>query len=172
LRTHRTIRRLAIACALTATFLPTGADMAMAQRFEPSCQTYTHRYSLSAGSSIPLRVGFVDTSLQICRGSDGFITSADASQTTGSTGPGTAAGFVVEPSLAVVTDQRGATARAKYEGRLRTCIAQRTPLCSESHEYEILAFFSPVGPTTRDREQPEWSHAEETPGGVHYHEDS
>jgi hypothetical protein len=151
-------------------FLSIGIETALAQRFEPSCKTFTHRYFLSAGSAIPLRVGFVDTSLTICRRSDGFIESADAGQTAGTTGPGTAAGFVVEPSLAVVTEQRGATAKSKYEGRVRVCLAQRTPICSESHDYTIFAHFSPVGPTTRDRTQPEWSHAEETPGGVHYHE--
>lgn len=172
MRMIRALRGLLLAGMVGTAFLSIGIEPALAQRFEPSCKTFTHRYFLSAGSAIPLRVGFVDTSLTICRRSDGFIESADAGQTTGTTGPGTAAGFVVEPSLAVVTEQKGATVKSKYEGRVRVCLAQRTPICSESHDYTIFAHFSPVGPTTRDRTEPEWSHAEETPGGVHYHEDS
>jgi hypothetical protein len=165
------LRASALACILTVATLSAGTTTAWAQRPEPECKTFTHRYFLSAGA-VPLRVGFVDTSLTICRGSNGFITEADASQTAGTTGPGTVAGFVIEPSLAVVSDQRGASADARYEGRLRICLAQRTPICSESHDYAIHAHFSPVGPTLRDRTQPEWSHAEESPGGVHYHEDA
>lgn len=162
-----------IACIVATALLPMGSGTAWAQRPQPECKTHTHRYFLSAGSAITIRVGFVDTALTICRGSDGFITRANADQTTGTTGPGTAAGFVVEASLAVVSDQNGTVAKARYEGRLRACLAgERTPICSESHDYTIFARFSPVGPVVHDRTRPQWSHAEETPGGVHYHEDA
>jgi hypothetical protein len=168
----RTIRAFALVVALSAALFPLTSGSASAQRFEPNCQTFTHRYFLSAGSAVPLRVGFVDTSLTVCRGSDGWITRAAADQSVGTTGPGTAAGFVVEPSLASVTDQRGTKATARYEGRLRICLAQRTPICSESHDYTIYGYFSPVGPTLRDRTRTDWSHGDERPGGVHYHENA
>jgi hypothetical protein len=151
--------------------IPPAVGSALAQAPQPRCKTFTHRYFLSAGSLITLRVGFVDTSMTICSGRDGFITRADAHQSSGATGPGTAAGFSIEPSLSVVSDQTGTAAKARYEGRLRICLAQRTNICSESYDYTIHADFSPVGPTLRDRTVPEWSHGEETPGGVHYHED-
>jgi hypothetical protein len=166
-------RAYVIACIVATAILPMGSGTAWAQRPQPECKTHTHRYFLSAGSAIPIRVGFVDTALTICRGSNGMITRASADQTTGATGPGTAAGFVIEPSLAIVSDQTATSARARYEGRLRACLAgERTPICSESHDYTIYAKFSPVGPTTNDRTRPQWSHAEETAGGVHYHEDA
>jgi hypothetical protein len=148
-----------------------GSGGGWAQQPQPECKTFTHRYYVSAGSTITLRVGFIDTSLTVCRGSNGMITRAAADQTTGETGPGTAAGFVVEASLAVVSEQTGVAATARYEGRLRACLAQRTTICSESHDYVIHAEFSPVGPTLNDRTRPQWSHGEESPGGVHYHED-
>ena len=171
-RTLRTFRAFPLIVILAISLLPPTSGAASAQGFEPNCQTFTHRYFVSAGSAIPLRVGFVDTSLTVCRGSNGFITRASADQATGVTGPGTAAGFVVEPSLASVTDQQARKATARYEGRLRICISRQTGICSEAHDYTIHSYFSPIGPTLRDRTQPEWTHDEETPGGVHYHEDA
>lgn len=162
-----------IACIVATTMLPIGSGTALGQRPQPECRTFTHRYFLSAGSAITVRVGFVDTSLTICRGSNGLITRADANQTAATTGPGTAAGFIIEPSLAVVSEQTATAAKARYEGRLRACFAgERTPICSESHDYTIFGDYSPVGPAVHDRTQSRWSHGEETPGGVHYHEDA
>jgi hypothetical protein len=44
-------------------------------------------------------------------------------QATGSTDSGTAAGFVVEPSLAVVTGQERGKALAEHTGLIRICIS-------------------------------------------------
>jgi hypothetical protein len=168
--THvRRALRLAVCAAIVAIFSSALVATAAAKPAE-ECQSVNHRYFLGAGSAITLRVGFVDTSMKICRDAHGWITNTAAWQATGSTGPGTAAGFIVEPSLAVVSEQERGRARAEYTGRIRICIAQRTPLCSESHDYKIYGSFIVIGPTPEPG-RPTWSHAPETPGGVHYYED-
>jgi hypothetical protein len=163
----RRLTRFGAIVVSLAIFLSTIATTATAQSAD-GCQSLNHRYFLGAGSAIPLRVGFVDTSMKVCLDSRGLITDAAAWQATGSTGPGTAAGFVVEPSLAVITRQERGETVAEYTGRIRTCIAQRTPICSESHDYTIYGSFVAVGPPGRIT----WSHGDETPGGVHYYEDA
>jgi hypothetical protein len=149
-----------------------GAGTGPAQHWADGCKTFTHRYHLSAGTAISAKIGYVDTAMTICRGDVGWITRVDATQKTGTTSTGAAAGFIVEPGLAVVAEQSKTDASTRYEGQIRVCIAQRTNICSESHDYAIHADYSPVGPSLNDRTRPEWSHGEETDGGVQYHEEA
>lgn len=147
------------------------AGAAAAQPAE-NCQTFNKRYFLGSGSAITLRVAFVDASLQICRNRSGFISRAAASQTVGVTGPGTAAGFNIDAGPTTVVYQDGTRANAEFTGRIRICIAQRTPICSESSDYRIFGDFSPVGPQLGDPNSPKWSTAASTPGGVAYYENA
>lgn len=161
-----------VAVALSLAAMIGGTGVADAQQPRENCQTFNKRYFLGSGSAITLRVAFVDASLQICRGQTGFITRASASQTVGVTGPGTAAGFNIDTGPATVVYQDGIRANAEYSGRIRICIAQRTPICSQSSDYKILGAFSPVGPQLGDLNAPKWSTAGQTPGGVAYYENA
>lgn len=134
-----------------------------------TCVTYTHRYYLGAGSTVTLRVAYVDAVLRVCRGSAG-VTNAVASQTVATTAPGNAAGFNIEAGPAVVDRMSSPVILASYKGILRICIAKVTPLCSSSSEYEITVRLGT--PTIGDPNEPDWHHGPETPGGVHYYEDA
>jgi len=132
------------------------------------CSSYTNRYFLGSGSAITLRLGFVDTVLNVCRdGSE--ITSATASQTVGTTGPGTTLGFSIDPGSAVVKLRTPVQLEGKFTGRLRTCIVKEvpTPICSKSYDYSIGVGLG--GPTIGDPRRPTWFHAVQTADGVHYY---
>ncbi|OLT13079.1 hypothetical protein BJF78_22760 [Pseudonocardia sp. CNS-139] len=132
------------------------------------CRTFTHRYFLGSGTAITLRIGFVDTAIRVCNERPWTVASAEVWQTVGTTGPGAAAGFVVEPGLAVVTEQYRFGARARYEGRVRVCLAQRTPICSPAQDYTVFAVYNLMGPALHNRLEPVWRHAESR--GVAYYE--
>lgn len=143
-----------------------GAQVASAAENE-SCRSFTHRYFLGAGSAISTRIGFVDTVLNLCR-TGGAISNAIVSQTAGTTGPGQAFGYNIDLGAASVTYRSDVLVKAVYAGRIRICIAQRTPLCSQSYDYEIGVGVG--GPTIGDPRVPQWYHGRETVGGVHYYE--
>lgn len=143
-----------------------GAQVPSAAASE-SCKSFTHRYFIGSGSAISTRIGYVDTVLNLCR-TRGAISNATVTQTAGTTGPGQALGFNIDLGAASVTYRSEVLVKASYAGRIRICIAQRTPLCSQSYEYEIGVGVG--GPTIGDPRVPQWYHGRETVGGVHYYE--
>jgi hypothetical protein len=134
-----------------------------------TCTTYKHRYYLGAGSAVTIRVAYVDAVLKVCRGDEG-VADAEASQTVGITALGNAAGFNIDAGPAVVDRMSSPVVLASYVGTIRICIAQQTPLCSSSSDYEITARIGV--PTIGNPNEPDWYHGPETPGGVHYYEDA
>lgn len=162
-------RRIAVIVTLAALVLLQGAWGASVPRAAASetCTSFAHRYFLGSGSAITTRIGYVDTVLNICR-SGGAITNATVTQTAGTTGPGQALGYNIDLGAASVTYRSEVLVKATYAGRIRICIAQRTPLCSQSYEYEIGVGVG--GPTIGDPRVPQWYHGRETVGGVHYYE--
>lgn len=146
-----------------------GAVMMPGTASAETCATYTHRYFLGAGSAVTLRVAYVDAALKVCRDDTG-VSGAFASQTVGTTGPGNAAGFSIDAGPAIVNYMGSPVVLASYKGSIRTCVVQRTPLCSSAEEYMITVRIGT--PTIGDPNAPDWYHAPESPGGVHYYEDA
>ncbi|WP_410661243.1 hypothetical protein [Amycolatopsis sp. lyj-112] len=160
MKIRRTVVCTAVAAALASALTPSVAQAA------ETCQTYTKRYFLGSGSTITLRVAYVDAALKICFGEAGVSSSA-ATQTVGTTGPGTASGWDITAGPAVVEDQRPRHVKAKFSGSLRNCVVKINPICSPASPYEIFGEYAPpaVGPAV-----PGWSHGPN--GDVAYYDNA
>ncbi|WP_409494328.1 hypothetical protein [Amycolatopsis sp. cmx-11-12] len=154
---------LTAAAVMASALAPT---VAQADERAETCQTYTKRYFLGSGSTITLRVAYVDAALKLCF-DDAGVSSAVPTQTVGTTGPGAASGWEITAGPAIVEDQRPRHVKAKYSGSLRNCIVQINPICSPAAPYEIYAEYAPpeIGPAA-----PFFTHGPD--GDVHYYEDA
>ncbi len=160
------IRKAAALAAVAVLATALAPSVAQAAQAAETCQTYTKRYFLGSGSTITLRVAYVDSALKICFGDPG-VTSSAATQTVGTTGPGAATGWEITAGPAVVEDQRPRHVKAKFSGSLRNCVVKINPICSPASPYEIFGEYAPpaVGPAV-----PGWSHGPN--GDVHYYDNA
>lgn len=136
-------KRLGALASIAAMSLGTMVLASPSAQASTTCITKSKHYGISDGS-ISTRVGWVEMHVEIC--TDGNrITSAAATSSSDTTGPGDAAGFDIDFNTPYRTsfNSGGPTTAGGFgytsKGRLRDCIPYTTTWCSDSEDFMVHA---------------------------------